>query len=255
MTTARTFLRFALAGLFANVMAAACIVNSDGKDGDNEQCDAGSYKDCTCADGTESQRKCNSSGSGYGQCICDGSAIGGSGNGSGGEGTGNTGTEAGSGNSTAGKTSTYGGETGEGGTPSTPNGGSPAEVGGAGGTPGEVDPGICGGDETDSCADCYQQGCCDQWTACVDDESETCLDEFLNIVTECSEVPRQEGNVSTADFQACVAAQTPAGGGWSSGLSPLTVDMVNCMAGEDEGGWEGSPWGNLACKAGCFDQQ
>jgi hypothetical protein len=249
MTTARSFLRFVLAGVMANVLAAACIVNSDnGDDDDNTSCEPNSYKDCTCDDGTASQRKCNASGTAYAACMCDGSSGGGSGN----EGGSGSSAEAGTGNA-AGKTSMpYGGETStEGGAP-TSNGGTPSEANGGAGGSGEVDPGICGGDEVDSCADCYQQGCCDQWTACAGDS--TCLDEFLDIIADCSEIPRQDHNVTTAEFEQCVADKSAASGGWSSGLSPLTVDMVDCVAGDDADGWEGQGWGSLACKAGCFDE-
>lgn len=251
MTTARTLLRFVLAGVMVNMLAAACVVNSDGGDDDDETCEPNSTKDCTCTDGTESTRKCNASGTAYGSCACDGSGTGGSGTGN--EGGAPATGQAGDSN-TAG-TTTYGGESGttggvpngDGGTPSTPG------EGGAGGS-GEVDPGLCAEDPSDTCADCYQQGCCAQWTACVEDESDTCLTEFTNIIA-CAEVIKEDHNVTTGEFEQCAADESTAGGGWSNGLSALTIDMVNCVAGEDEGGWEGMAWGSLSCKAGCFDAQ
>jgi len=249
MTTARSLLRFVLAGVMANVLAAACIVNSDNGDDDNTTCEPNSYKDCACSDGTASQRKCNASGSGYAACVCDGSSVGGSGN----EGGSGSSAEAGVGN-VAGKTqTTYGGETStEGGAPAS-NGGTPGEAnGGAGGSGEVVEPGLCDEDPDDTCADCYQQGCCDQWTACVDED--TCLTEFTNIIA-CAELIKADKNVTTAEFEQCAADESAASGGWSSGLSPLTVDMVDCVAGDDDDGWEGQAWGSLACKAGCFDQQ
>jgi hypothetical protein len=254
MTTARTFLRLVLAGVMVNMLAAACIVNSEGGDGDDEgSCEPNTYKACTCTDGTASERKCNASGTAWGTCACDGSSSGGSGNGSEG-GNGPAPAQGGEGN-TAGTTSTtYGGESSGGGMPGGDGGMTsvPGE-GGAGGAGEVVEPGICDGDPNDSCADCYQQGCCDQWTACADDA--TCLDEFLDIMAECADLPRADHNVTTAEFEACVADFSANAGGWSSGISPLTADMVDCVAGDDADGWEGQAWGSLACKAGCFDQQ
>lgn len=252
MTTARTFLRLVLAGVMANVLAAACVVNSDGGDDDDGTCEPNSTKDCTCSDGTESTRKCNASGTGYAACACDGSGSGGSGSGS--EGGAPTTGQAGEANQAGTPNMTNGGETGStGGVPSS-SGGTPSETNGGAGGSGEVDPGLCAEDPNDTCADCYQQGCCAQWTACVEDDSDACLTEFTNIIA-CAELIKADHNVTTAEFEQCAADESTAGGGWSNGLSALTIDMVNCVAGEDEGGWEGSPWGNLSCKAGCFDAQ
>ena len=60
-------------------------------------------------------------------------------------------------------------------------------------------------------------------------------------------------DVVPADLQTCAEDEGAAAGPWSQGVSALTVDMVNCVGGEPEGGWESMPWGAISCKAGCFD--
>jgi hypothetical protein len=245
MITARSFVRFALAGMFVNALAVACVVENNGSDDDdNTPCEEGDTRSCVCPDsGDTSVRECNASGTGFGSCQCEGSSNAGSGGNTNAGGEGNT-TAAGNGSID------YGGETSSQGGASNPGaGGTPAETGGAGGS-GEVDPGLCAEDPQDTCADCYQQGCCDQWTACANDD--TCLTEFLNIMA-CSDLIKAERNVLPIDLQTCAEDEGAAAGPWSQGVSPLTVDVVNCVGGEDEGGWETMPWGRFSCKLGCFD--
>jgi hypothetical protein len=247
MTAARSFLRLALGGFFVGSLAMACVVEDGGGDDDdlaNTPCEDGDFRECDCSDGSTGRRECNASNTGYGQCQCENTPTAGSSSG------GNA-NNAGEGNTTAGTNNTnYGGEQGTMGGAPAETGGAPAEVGGAGGSGEVVEPGLCDEDPNDTCADCYQQGCCDQWTACANDD--TCLEEFFGIMA-CTDIIKAERNVTTADLETCAEDQGAANGPWSQGVSALTVDMVDCVAGED--GWEGSPWGNLACKAGCFDAQ
>lgn len=248
MITARSFLRFAVAGLFVNALAMACVVtNSD----DEEECRPGSRQDCTCADGTESERVCNSSGTRFGSCACGDPSSGGTGNDA--AGAGNT-SEAGSGNA--------GGDTGSGGgsgdTGGAPNGtaGSSGENGGAGGS-GEVDAGLCAEEPNDSCADCYQQGCCDEWTACVEDEGDDgngdCLTQFLNIIA-CAEDLRSQRAVTKADVIQCAADEVEGGSGWSAGLRPTVKPVIDCVGGGEGWDTEAGGWSDLSCRNNCFSQ-
>ena len=96
----------------------------------------------------------------------------------------------------------------------------------------------------------YFGGCCNQWAPCVNDNE--CLQQFTDVLA-CTDAIRAARNVTTADLENCAQDVGETTGSWSASLSPLTVDMVDCVAGEP--GWEGSPWGSLACKAECFDKE
>jgi hypothetical protein len=250
MTAARSFLRLALGGLFVGSLAMACVVEDGGGDDDDlatTPCEDGDTRPCSCPDGEASVRECNAANTGYGSCQCVNSPTAGTSNGG-------SANNAGEGNTpTAGTNTNYGGEPGTMGGAPAETGGAPAETGGAGGAGPVVEPGLCDEDPNDTCADCYQQGCCDQWTACVGDDTDTCLDEFFGIMA-CSDLIKADRNVLPADLQACAEEQGAAAGPWSQGVSALTVDMINCVGGEPEnGGWESMPWGAISCKAGCFD--
>ncbi len=248
MTAARTFVRLAFGGLFVGSLAMACVVEDGGNDDElaNTPCEDGDFRDCACPDGETGRRECNAANTGYGSCQCDGSSTAGSN-------TGGSANNAGEGNTTGGTTAgttNYGGEQGTIGGAPAETGGAPAEAGGAGGSGPGVEPGLCDEDPNDTCADCYQQGCCDEWTACANDD--TCLNEFLGIMA-CTDVIKAERNVLPADLQTCAEDEGAAAGPWSQGVSALTVDVVNCVGGEPTGGWETMPWGQFSCKAGCFD--
>jgi hypothetical protein len=247
MTAARSFLRLAFGGLFVGSLAMACVVDDSGGDDDelaNTPCEDGDFRQCTCPDGDDSVRECNASNTGYGACQCEGSPTAGTSNGG-------SANNAGEGNTTAGTNNTnYGGEPGSMGGAPAETGGNGPDAGGAGGAGPIIEPGLCDEDPNDTCADCYQQGCCEQWTACANDD--TCLDEFLNIMA-CTDVIKSDRNVLPADLQTCAEDEGAAAGPWSQGVSALTVDMVNCVGGEPDGGWESMPWGAISCKAGCFD--
>jgi hypothetical protein len=238
----------AFGGLFVSSLAMACVVESNGGDDDdlaNRPCEDGEFRECDCPGTEVGRRECNASNTGFGSCQCEGSPTAGTSNG------GSSNSDAGAPSSTGGTNINYGGEPNTTGGVPAENGGAPAEMGGAGGSGDVVEPGLCDEDPNDSCADCYQQGCCDQWTACAGDA--TCLDEFINIMA-CTDVIKAERNVLPADLQACAEDESAAAGAWSQGVSALTVDMINCVGGEpDEGGWESMPWGPISCKAGCFD--
>jgi hypothetical protein len=245
MTTARSLLRLAFAGLFVNMLAVACVTSSDDDD-DTMACNPGDSKECVCDDETVSTRKCNADGNGYAQCACKSTNTGGTSGNGGNGGEGNVAT-------TAGTTSTYAGENagGSGGDntgPVTGGAGGDDGMAGAGGNGPEL-PLECQ-DPKDNCEICYYGGCCEQWAPCLNDT--TCVDEFTSIQA-CTDEIRTERNVLTADLESCAQEVGSASGSWSSDISPLTVDLINCMAGE--AGWEGKPWGALSCKEACFDKQ
>lgn len=248
MTTARTLVRFAFAGLFVNALAVACVVSDgDDKDDDNTACDPGSYKDCTCANGDEGTKKCNASGSGYSTvCTCDDTSAGG-GN-SGGEGNTPMAGTAG----TAGSSS-YGGET---------NGGAGGEGGvtmsmGAAGAGGEggaaVDPdAVCIESSGDDCIDCMQLDCCEAWKACAAETEGDCMKQAEDIMI-CASVTKRgpDDAVTPEELQDCGAAAVEGGSVWSDGLLPTTKAVIDCVAG-------GQGWGakddlsDSTCEALCF---
>jgi hypothetical protein len=239
MITARTLVRFVFAGLFVNAMAVACVV-SDGDDNndDDTACEPGSYKDCTCADGDASQKRCSASGNGYGACACSGAGDGGSGGGSAGEPS-----------TTAGTTNTYGGET------STPSGGAGGEGGatmsqaGSGGEGGAtVDPdAVCFEETADDCQLCVQGDCCEEWKACREDEND-CEAEAL-FIFECLKT-EIAGDVTAAELESC-AVDAGKGGAWAQSVLPTTKAVVDCMAGGT--GWVGrNDLTTSSCNNLCF---
>jgi hypothetical protein len=239
MSTARSFVRLAISGFIVGALAAACTVKE--ADDDDTKCNAGDSRACECDDGDKGTQKCNAKETGYNECVCS-SGTGGTAN-AGGDGPTPTAGTAGTSYGGTGGTS-YGG---------TDAGGEDAggtDAGGAGGAPPEdVTPLECQNPAND-CETCYFGGCCEQYAPCVNDEEGKCLDEVAEILG-CTDAIKATRDVKTADLEAC--AQTAAGGGvWSSGVSPLTRDVIDCIAGEP--GWEGAPWGALACKASCFDK-
>lgn len=249
MRTARSFVRLAISGLILSAVAVACTVEEA-----SDPCTPGETQKCDCRDGSESTQVCRDDGEKFGACDCPSEpGAGGSGNGSAGEGSGVGGDDT---KPTAG-TSNYGGESGQpgaggaGGDENTSSGGAMASAGAGGDGGGEVLPEECEvpADPT-TCEICYFGGCCTQWAPCVNDD--TCLAEFTEVLA-CTDAIRATRNVTTADLEDCAQEVGQTNGSWSASLSSLTVDMVDCVAGED--GWEGSPWGSLACKAECFDKE
>lgn len=286
MRTARTFIRLAFAGLFVNALAVACVASDNDGDDDNSPCEQGDSRDCTCPDGSGSERRCNASGTGFGSCVCDGSSSGGSDSGtsceqgdsractcpdgteserhcnasgtgfgncvcdsaSAGSGSGGTNSNAGEGNLPAAGAS---GESGGG------TGGAGGGSAGAGGAGGATDPGLCAEDPTDSCADCYQQGCCEEWTACVEDEVDDgegdCATQFLGIIA-CAEALRVDAAVSKADVIQCAEDQVDGGSAWSSGLRPTVKPLIDCVGGGEGWDTDGMGWSDLSCKNNCFSE-
>jgi hypothetical protein len=248
MTSARSFVRLAFAGFFVSSLIVACTVK-EGTSEPNATCNPGDKKDCTCSgSGKPGQRECNDSGDGYGACVCEGNVdTGGSGNGNGG-GDGGAGPVSTGGTTYAG--STNGGSISYAGEAAGGAGASAVEVGGAGGA-GDVTPLECQ-NPGDDCETCYFGGCCDQYAPCVNDPDGKCLDELADVLACTDAIKAMPQDVKTSDLEACAQRAGQTTGTWSSSLSPLTVDVINCIAGEP--GWEGSPWGPLACKASCFDK-
>jgi len=254
MSTVRTFVRFSIAALFVNALAVACTVESSD---DDEDCDPGTTKSCECSDGSEAIRQCNASGTGYGVCECEGNGAGGSG------GSSNGGTTQGGGEGPGGETSiggsgqSTGGAGGDGGASGSGTSGGVANEAGAAGAAGSggeagagnVTPAVCL-DPVDSCEDCYFS-CCDEWVACTDDA--TCLDQFFDVLA-CTDAIKVDRDVKVEDLAACSDQVGTAGGGWSNGLTPETIAMVNCLGGDPSTDtWSGEAvWGADSCNIGCF---
>jgi len=238
--TTRSFVRLAVAGLFANFLAIACVVSDDDGGGTDDSCTPGDSADCTCKpSNVKSTKECNASGTGYGLCACAGVGVGGAAN------------NGGAANGSAGDATITGG------TGNNSNGG--ADMGVAGDAAGGVNAGGAGGGEnvplacqlpSDICEDCYYGGCCDQWAACEADA--TCGPQFLEILA-CARADQDTGDVTTVVLEECGKAQVAGGSSWSDGLSPLVKPVVDCMAGEP--GWEGKPWAATGtCNNSCFKQ-
>ncbi|HKY38535.1 MAG TPA: hypothetical protein VJN18_21475 [Polyangiaceae bacterium] len=251
MSTARTFVRLALGGLFVGSLAMACVVEDGGDDDDlaSTPCEDGDFRDCACPDGETGRHECNASNTGFGSCQCEGSPTAGSSNGG-------SANHAGEGNTTAGTNNTnYGGEGTMGGAPAetggapTQTGGAPAETGGAGGTVGEEEPLECQ-DPADDCEACYFS-CCDDWVACFNDA--TCLEQFNDILV-CIDGD-EVGTFVVDDLKVCADGVGSAGGPWSDGLDPKTVAMINCLGGDPSSpDWADAPmWAEDSCNNLCFN--
>jgi hypothetical protein len=261
MSAPRTFLRFAISGLFIGVLAAACTVKETNDD-DETSCNPGDKRACNCSNGDEGERKCNSDGDGYGSCVCDGNNAGGTNAGGDGAGpsAGTGGTGGYSGGYTGGTAGTTAGGTTYGGTSAggTTYGGTSAggaSEGGAGGSPEVVTPEECAEDLEDNCASCYQTGCCDEWVACLDDtvtSGDDCSAQFFNILA-CAQVDRENNDVTPADLKACGEDEISGGSAWSDGLRPQVKPLIDCVAGGT--GWgSNSSFSTDACKVSCFDK-
>jgi len=248
MTVARSLVRIAFAGFFVSSLIVACTVK-EGSSDSAASCNPGDHKDCTCSSsGKPGQRECNDSGDGYGACVCEGNVD------TGGSANGNGGGDGGAGPVSTGGTKSYagtanGGSISYGGDAAGGAGAGSVEVGGAGGA-GEVTPLECQ-DPGNDCETCYFGGCCREYQPCVNDPDDKCLQEVAEVLA-CTDAIKADRDVKTADLQACAQDVGNTTGSWSASLSPLTVDVINCIAGE--AGWEGAPWGSLACKASCFDK-
>jgi hypothetical protein len=245
MTTARSFVRLAICGFFVNVLAFACTVEEA-----SDPCTPGETQKCDCKDGSESTQVCRDDGERFGACDCSDDGAGGANQGNGGAtSTGGVEDQPGAGNGGE-PSSSSGGAGGAGGDAAGVNGGA-TSMAGAGGSGEDLGPIECQlPDEPTLCEICYFGGCCDQWAPCVNDDE--CLQQFSEVL-DCTNTIRASRNVTTADLEDCAQTVGETNGSWSAALSGLTVDMVDCVAGEP--GWEGSPWGNLACKAECFDKE
>ena len=248
MTGARSFVRLAFAGFFVSSLIVACTVKNETSDS-TVSCHPGDYKDCSCAGSSKpGQKECNDEGNGYEACKCDGSVdAGGNGNADAGAGPVSTGGTTSYAGTTNGGSISYAGEPAGG----AGGGAGPVEVGGAGGSGGDVTPLECQ-DPSNDCETCYFGGCCEQYAPCVNDPDGKCLGELADVLACTDLIKAMPQDVKTSDLEACAQQAGQTSGTWSDSLSPLTVDVINCIAGEP--GWEGAPWGPLACKASCFDK-
>jgi hypothetical protein len=251
MTGARSFVRLAFAGFFVSSLIVACTVKNETSDS-TVSCHPGDYKDCSCSGSTKpGQKECNGEGNGYEACHCDGSVdAGGNGNGDSGAGPVSTGGTTSYAGTTNGGSISYAGE---------PAGGAPIDAasGGAAGAGGQPGVDLCGADPTDDCASCYQQGCCDEWTACLaddgDDGAGDCTTQFLDIVA-CAQIPTDTRDATPDDLRTCGEDEVAGGNVWSAGLRPTVKPLVDCVAGGM--GWSANPeFSSDACKIACFDKR
>lgn len=259
MSAARRFLRFAIGGLFTSLVVVACTI----KEGDDSvTCNPGDYSSCRCSNGDSGERECNSDGDGYSRCVCD-SSTGGTNSGQAGEGSGGTATTGGSSGGSDGYTAGSGGYSGYGGSaPAAGSGGvsgGGANEGGAAGAAGSagsgsVLPAECAEDPEDACATCYQAACCEEWSACLDDDgdgSTDCTEQFFNILL-CAQFERDTRDVTPDDLRMCAEEEIEGGGAWSDGLRPQVKPLVDCVAGG--AGWSAKSSFSADCRASCFDQ-
>lgn len=244
MSVARMFVRLAFSSLIVGALAAACTV----KDSDDDECNAGDSRACECDDGATGTQKCNSKETGYNACVCA-SGSGGSGN------AGGDGPTAGTSGNASGGTSGSGG-TNYGGADAGGADAGGMDAGGAGGAAPEVTPAVCAEDEEDSCANCYQTACCDEWVACTDDDiagdDNDCPEQFFAIM-ECVDGKRVDADTVPTDLNDCAEEIDAMNGAWSANLRPAVKPMLDCVAGGM--GWAGkASFSTDACKISCFDQ-
>ena len=252
MTTARSLVRFALAGLFVNFLAVACVVSDNGDDDDaNVACDPGSFKVCTCQDGSDGTKRCNASGTGYGACgSCAGDGEGGAPGTAGSGGGAGVGNAAGAGNAGGANEGGAGGSAG-----SVNEGGAAGEAGmgggGAGGSGGIGEAELCI-EDPDSCQECIQIGCCAEWVDCFNDTEGDCVQEVFDF-TACTEAERVDKDLTPADVEACAETVGGSNGPWSAGVLPTTRAVIDCIGGGE--GWESHPWDPVvSCSPLCFNQ-
>lgn len=227
MKSMRSSFALLITSLGATLLFANCTIKSVEDDGSGTACEKNATRHCACTNGDDGAQACNSKGTGYGECKCDGSiTVGGSSSNT----TNNN--EAGDGNTSGGK----GGGTG--GTASTTGGtaaggAEPVSEGGAGGDPfANIDP--------EDCASCLAQLCPDQWKACSDDTQCVSTDfdgsgQYEMIQNGCIEPERLNGVVKRDVVRGCgvsLGSSTDPNfsADWGPGINPATVDLMNCMA-------------------------
>jgi hypothetical protein len=118
-----------------------------------------------------------------------------------------------------------------------------------------VTPAECAEDPEDDCANCYQTACCEEWSACFNDDGDggtDCTTQLYDILITCIEPIREDANATPADLQAC-GKEVGGGSTWSAGLRPQVKPVIDCLAGGT--GWgDKSSFSSDACKVSCFDQ-
>lgn len=186
--------------------------SSGGSSTTTDKCTPGESNDCTCTNGKNGAQVCNSKGTGYNSCVCDGVVDTGGSSNAGGEG--NTGGKSGSSGSSSGGADA----TGE---------------GGAGGDPfANIDP--------EDCASCLAQLCPEQWMACEADTQCVSTDfdgtgQYEMIQNNCVEPERVNGVVKRDVVRGCgvsLGQSTDPNftADWGPGINPATVELMNCMA-------------------------
>lgn len=261
MSTRTPFTLLASA-LFVSFVAVNCTVTTD-TDGDEDvDCEQGEERDCTCADGSLGVQRCSVGRTRFEACVCPSEAGGAAGAagagaagdaGSAGQGVGGEAAAGGTGGTAdAGAGGTW--EGGSGGGPEAGAGGTVGDAGASGdsGAAGEAGAVSCEppGNPPDACDVCIFGQCCQETLSCLADD--TCLDEHL-LITGCVEDLRDEP-VTPLELRDC--AEAVRGTTWPSGLSPLTVTLWNCIAGDrDDSNWPvQGDWATTACTEGCFSE-
>lgn len=235
MKSMRSSFALLFTSLGAALLFANCTVKSVEDDGTGGSCSAGATRHCACTNGDEGAQQCNSKGTGYGECKCDGSiTVGGSSSNT----TNNNEGGAGNETSTGGKGGTSTAGTSSGGTAA--GGAEPTAEAGAGGA--GTDP-FANIDPTD-CAACLAQLCPKEWMACEKDMQ--CLSEdpqtgeptgeYADIQNGCIEPERINGVVKRDVVRGCgvsIGQSTDPNFNqdWApQQMAPATVNLMNCMA-------------------------
>ncbi|HVY31444.1 MAG TPA: hypothetical protein VHB79_33050 [Polyangiaceae bacterium] len=233
MKSMRSSFALLFTSLGASLLFANCTLKSV-DDGTDTTCSAGATRHCACTNGDEGAQQCNSKGSGYGECKCDGSiTVGGSSSNT----TNNN--ESGAGNETS--------TGGKGGTSSTTAGTSaggaePTSEAGAGGGGGEA-PAI---DPATDCDNCISMQCATQYEACATNAD--CPDQYAAVL-DCITTARGDGLVKRDVVRGCggslgsnPAPSTPSDFEWAPAqMDPTTTALLNCMASGDA---EDLTWAN-----------
>ena len=235
MKSLRSSFGLLLAAFGAALLFANCKVTSVESD---ESCTPNETHHCTCSNGDEGSQVCNSKGTAYNACRCEGTDGGGSANnGNGGEG--NTGTDGGTSGSSTGGTSNGGtsnGGTSNGGTSS----GGTANAAGMGGGGEAGRPNTEDIDPTD-CAACLATLCPTQWQACEADANCQSSDldgtgQYERIQNGCIEPERRSSVVKRDVVRGCgVSIGQSTDPDYLSDWAPeemaqSTVALMNCMA-------------------------
>jgi hypothetical protein len=225
MKSMRSSFALLFTSLGAALLFANCTVKSVGDDGStSDKCTPGVTQKCDCTNGDTGAQACNTKGTGFGECKCDGSiTIGGSSSNT----TNNN--EAGDGTTTS-----NGGKGGTSYAGSSPGGAGPTSEAGAGGEGGEA-PAI---DPATDCDNCISMQCAAQYEDCA--KNADCPDQYAAVLG-CITTARGDGLVKRDVVRGCggslgsnPAPSTPSDFVWAPAeMDPTTTALLNCMASGD----------------------